>query len=57
MYPTHADPFAKVRSLGGTLMVMLGIRASMRAVNYLAFRLLAPPPGEITAEQGDSLRR
>lgn len=39
MHPTH-DPFAKVRSLGGTLIVLLGARASARAVNYVVHRVV-----------------
>lgn len=37
-----SDPFAKVRSLGGTLVVMLGLRASMRAVAYVVHRATEP---------------
>lgn len=37
-----SDPFAKVRSLGGTLVVMLGLRASMRAVSYVVHRVTSP---------------
>lgn len=55
MRPTFVDPFAKVRSLGGTLVVLLGIRAAMRVLNYVTFRV-AVPAGPITAEQGDTLR-
>jgi len=51
-----SDPFAKVRSLGGTLVVMLGIRASMRAVTYVVHRVTDPPAGEITEEAFDSMR-
>lgn len=51
-----SDPFAKVRSLGGTLVVMLGLRASMRAVTYVVHRLTYPPPGQITEEQLSSMR-
>jgi hypothetical protein len=51
-----SDPFAKVRSLGGTLVVMLGIRASMRAVTYVVHRVSDPPPGELTEEGFNSMR-
>jgi hypothetical protein len=51
-----SDPFAKARSLGGTLVVMLGIRASMRVVTYIVHRVTSPPPGEINQEQLDSMR-
>jgi hypothetical protein len=53
---TPSDPFAKVRSLGGTLVVMLGIRASMRVFTYVVHRVTYPPPGQITEEQFDSMR-
>ncbi|MCH9680861.1 MAG: DUF4328 domain-containing protein [Deltaproteobacteria bacterium] len=39
---TNFDPFAKVRSLSGVLMVFLFARASMRAVNYLVAKATAP---------------
>jgi hypothetical protein len=51
-----SDPFAKVRSLGGTLVVMLGIRASMRVVTYIVREVTYPPPGEINEEQLGSMR-
>ena len=54
-YPP-SDPFAKVRSLGGNLVVMLGLRASMRVVTYIVHRVTSPPPGQITQEQLDSMR-
>lgn len=50
------DPFAKVRSLGGTLVVMLGLRAAMQPIGYVVHRVTSPPPGEITAEQFDQMR-
>jgi hypothetical protein len=52
----HSDPFAKVRSLGGTLVVLLGVRAAARAVTYVVHRVTFPPPGEITHEQDDTMR-
>jgi len=51
-----SDPFAKVRSLGGTLVVMLGLRASMRVVTYVVHKVAYPPPGQITEEQLQSMR-
>lgn len=51
-----SDPFAKVRSLGGTLVVMLGLRASMRAVSYVVHEVTYPPPGEINEQQLSSMR-
>jgi hypothetical protein len=52
----HSDPFAKVRSLGGTLVVLLGARAAARAVNYVVRSVTFPPPGEVTQEQLESMR-
>jgi Domain of unknown function (DUF4328) len=51
-----SDHFAKVRSLGGTLVVMLALRASMRVITYIVHKVTSPPPGEITGEQYDSMR-
>lgn len=51
-----SDPFAKVRSLGGTLVVMLGLRASMRVVTYVVHRVAYPSPGQVTEEQLSSMR-
>lgn len=50
------DPFAKVRSLGGTLVVMLAIRASVRSATYVAYHVAKPPSGMLTPEQLDSMR-
>lgn len=51
-----SDHFAKVRSLGGTLVVMLGLRASMRAVTYVVHTVTGPPPGVIDEQQLASMR-
>ena len=51
-----SDPFAKVRGLGGTLVVMLGLRASMRAVTYVVHKATLPPPGQIDEQQLSSMR-
>jgi hypothetical protein len=51
-----SDPFAKVRSLGGTLVVMLGIRAAMRGVTYVVHEVTFPPPGEVTEQQFNSMK-
>ncbi len=51
-----SDPFAKVRSLGGTLVVMLGIRASMRVVTYIVHKVTSPPPGELSEEGFNSMK-
>jgi hypothetical protein len=45
-----------VRSLGGTLVVMLGIRASMRAVTYVVHRVTDPAPGGNPEEALESMR-
>lgn len=60
MYPTPGfqpapDPSAKVRGLSGTLLVLLALRASMRIVTWLVFRLIAAP-GEVSAEEFETLR-
>lgn len=51
-----SDHFAKVRSLGGTLIVMLALRASMRAVTYVIHRVTSPPAGVIDDQQLTSMR-
>ena len=51
-----SDPFAKVRGLGGTLVVMLGLRAAMRAVTYIVHKVTLPPPGQIDDQQLSSMR-
>ncbi|MCA9653355.1 MAG: DUF4328 domain-containing protein [Myxococcales bacterium] len=58
MHPHYAtpDPSAKVRGLSGTLLVLLALRASMRVVTWLVFRLAAPSGPELTADQFDTLR-
>lgn len=53
---TPSDHFAKVRSLGGTLIVLLGARAASRALTYVVHRVTYPPPGEVTQEQFESMR-
>jgi hypothetical protein len=52
-----SDPFAKVRSLGGTLVVMLGIRASMRAITYVVHRVTEPPLDGNPEEAFESMRK
>jgi hypothetical protein len=49
------DPFAKVRSLGGTLLVLLSIRAALPGVHYIVSRFLLPS-GEIDGAQFQTLR-
>lgn len=51
-----SDHFAQVRSLGGTLIVMLGLRASMRAATYLVHRVTSPPAGVVDEQQFTSMR-
>ncbi|MCA9706146.1 MAG: DUF4328 domain-containing protein [Myxococcales bacterium] len=57
MQPTAiSQPFAKVVGLSGTLVTLLSIRASMRVVTYVVFKVAAPPPGEISEESFNNLR-
>lgn len=50
------DPFAKVRSIGGTLIVLLGLRASMRVISYVVHTVTSPGGGVLTDEQLASMR-
>ncbi len=43
-YAASPDPYQKVRSTSGTLVILLGIRAAMRLVTYLVFTVMAPGP-------------
>ncbi len=56
MARSPSDHFAKVRSLGGTLIAMLALRASMRAVTYVVHRVTRPPAGEIDGQQLTAMR-
>ena len=55
--PSPSDPFAKVRAQGGALVVLLGLRAGMRVIDYVVGKLTFPPSGStLTEEQIDRIR-
>lgn len=49
-YQHYVDPTAKVRGLSSTLLVLLALRASMRIVNWLVFRLVMPAPDTLEVD-------
>ncbi len=54
--PAAFDPFVKVRRLGVTVIAFLALRASMRAITYGVFKVLAPSSGRVTMEQVETMR-